>query len=51
MGLPQSRAEPYLAELAFLQRDYGNVRERMQRIRSENRSQQMSLLTDFWGKA
>lgn len=50
MGLPQSRAEPYLAELAFLQRDYGDVRERMQRIRSENRSQQMSLLTDFWGK-
>lgn len=51
MGLPQSRAEPYLAELAFLQRDYGNVRERMQRIRAESRSQQMSLVTDFWGQA
>ncbi|MDQ8036248.1 MAG: hypothetical protein REI12_02425 [Pedobacter sp.] len=51
MGLPQSRAEPYLAELAFLQKKYPEVRERMQRIRGESRSQQMALLTDFWGRA
>jgi polysaccharide biosynthesis protein PelE len=51
MGLPQSRAEPYLAELAFLQHRYDEVRERMQRIRAESRSQQMALLTDFWGRA
>lgn len=51
MGLPLSRAEPYLAELAFLQRNYEDVRERMQRIRSESRSQNMSLLADFWGRS
>lgn len=50
MGLPQSRAEPYLAELAFLQRKYPEVRSRMQNIRAESRSQQMALLTDFWGR-
>jgi len=50
MGLPQSRAEPYLAELAFLQRKYPEVHSRMHNIRAESRSQQMALLTDFWGR-
>ncbi len=49
LGFPAVRAEPYLAELAFLRRDYPAVRRLMRRIRREGRMPQLSQAGNFWG--
>lgn len=48
---PRVRVEPYLAELAFLRRDFSAVRQHMKQIQTEGRSQQMALVADYWGEA
>lgn len=48
---PRVRVEPYLAELAFLRRDFAAVRQHMNKIQKEGRSQQMALVADYWGQA
>lgn len=48
---PLVRVESYLAELAFLRRDFAAVRQHMQKVQREGRSQQMALVSDFWGQA
>lgn len=48
LGVPSQRIEPYLAELAFMQRRYPEVRKRMTRFRHKNSALQLTPLTDFW---
>lgn len=50
LGFPAVRAEPYLAELAFLRRDYAAVRRLMRRIRTEGRLPQLRQAGAFWGQ-
>lgn len=50
-NFPLVRVESYLAELAFLRRDFPAVRQHMQKIQRDSRSQQMALVSDFWGQA
>ncbi|MDN5849144.1 MAG: hypothetical protein L0H63_05825, partial [Nitrococcus sp.] len=51
MGLPVLRVDPYLAEFSFLQHNYTDVRQRMQRFRKESLGQRMMLLANFWVKS
>lgn len=48
LGLPPARVHPYLAELAFLRRDFASVRALLQKIAGDRHTQQMALLIDYW---
>lgn len=48
LGFPAVRAEPYLAELAYLRRDYSTARRLMRRIRAEGRMPQLRQAASFW---
>lgn len=47
-GLPEGRALPYMAELAFERRDFTAVREIMARVAHSHVSPLMAPLVDFW---
>jgi hypothetical protein len=47
-GFPRVRALPYLAELAFLRRDYDTARRIMAELRTDGRSRPLRLCADFW---
>lgn len=51
MGLSRNRAEAYLAELAFLQKHYAEVRQRLHGLAPDNAGQQLALVSSFWGKS
>jgi hypothetical protein len=48
-GFPRVRAEPYLAELAFLRGDFATVRDIMRGLRTEGRSRPLQLAAAFLG--
>ncbi|TAN73698.1 MAG: hypothetical protein EPN14_09685 [Gallionella sp.] len=47
-GLPEERALPYLAELAFERRDYAAVRAMLDKIASTQITQKMQTVIRFW---
>jgi hypothetical protein len=49
-GFPRVRAEPYLAELAYLRGDHATVRDIMRGLRTEGRSRPLQLAAGFWGQ-
>lgn len=49
-GFPRVRALPYLAELAFLRRDFATTRAIMRELRVDGRSRPLRLSADFWGQ-
>jgi hypothetical protein len=48
LGMPQIRIQPYLAEVAFLKRDYAKVRQLMHQNQTENRMPLLRQVTDYW---
>lgn len=48
-GLPLARAEPYLAELAFLRRDYQGARRIMRDLHERGSSRPLLAVADYWG--
>lgn len=49
-GFPLVRAEPYLAELAYLRGDYATTRRLMTGLREDGRSRPLSMAADYWGR-
>lgn len=47
-GLPESRALPYLAEVAFRMRRFDRVRQLLRRIALGSHTQRMAQVIDFW---
>ena len=48
LGLPKSRALPYLAEIAFLQRDFATVRNLLDEMRAGQVPAKLEPLIEFW---
>lgn len=48
MGFPRARAQPYLAELAFLQHDYPKTRQLIADLQKETRMPQLQQIMRFW---
>jgi hypothetical protein len=49
-GFPLVRAEPYLAELAYLRGDYATTRRLMAGLREDGRSRPLRMAADYWGQ-
>jgi len=49
-GMPEGRVLPYLAEVAFLLRDYARVRTLLARIAETSHTQRMSQVIEYWGR-
>ncbi|MCB1660108.1 MAG: hypothetical protein KDI39_17950 [Pseudomonadales bacterium] len=49
-GFPVSRAEPYLAELAYLRKDYQGTRRIMKNLRERGGSRPLLMAADYWGQ-
>ena len=49
-GFPLIRAEPYLAELAYLRGDYATTRRLMTSLREDGRSRSLRMAADYWGQ-
>jgi hypothetical protein len=47
-GLPESRALPYIVEIAFNRRDYATVRELMARLSTYQQTPIMKTVIQFW---
>lgn len=47
-GLPEGRVLPYLAEVAFRRRQFGQVRELLERIAQTSHTQRMAQVIDYW---
>lgn len=48
LGLPKSRTLPYLAEIAFLQRDYATVRNVLGEMRAGQLPAKLEPVVEFW---
>lgn len=48
LGSPQVRVLPYLAELAFLKRDYALARQLIHQNQTESRMHRLRQITDYW---
>lgn len=48
LGMPVTRIEPYLAELAYLRHDYQAVRAHLQRIPFDNQIPRVANIQRFW---
>lgn len=51
LGLPASRVVPYLAELAFAQRDFAQVRSLLQSMKDWEGLSRLQPVLKFWGQA
>ncbi|NNM52155.1 MAG: hypothetical protein HKM02_08005 [Pseudomonadales bacterium] len=51
MGFPRARAQPYLAELVFLQYDYEKTRQLVADLQQETRIPQIQQIMRFWETA
>ena len=49
-GFPLARAEPYLAELAFLRQDYQTTRRIMRNLNEREGSSPLLMTADYWSK-
>ena len=49
-GFPLARAEPYLAELAFLRQDYATARRIMRNLHERGGSRPLLIAADYWGQ-
>jgi tetratricopeptide (TPR) repeat protein len=49
-GYPVARAEPYLAELAFLRQDYASTRRIMKNLHERGGSRPLLIAADYWGQ-
>jgi len=49
-GFPLARAEPYLAELAFLRKDYASTRRIMKNLHERGGSRSLLMSADYWGR-
>ncbi|HNJ85904.1 MAG TPA: hypothetical protein PKI88_00035 [Agitococcus sp.] len=49
-GFPLARAEPYLAELAFLRQDYQTTRRIMKNLSERGGSRPLLMASDYWSK-
>lgn len=49
-GFPLARAEPYLAELAFLRQDYQTTRRIMKNLNEREGSSPLLMTADYWSK-
>lgn len=49
-GLPESRALPYIAEIQFRRRDYGQVRSSLLRMSGRPAAPMISGVIDFWAQ-
>jgi len=49
-GFPLARAEPYLAELAFLRQDYASTRRIMKNLHERGGSRPLLIAADYWGQ-
>ena len=49
-GFPLARAEPYLAELAFLRQDYQSTRRIMKNLSERGGSRPLLMASDYWSK-
>ncbi len=50
-GIPPQRVLPYLAEIAYDRRDYGMVRNLMQRLRGWEHQSRLQPVIDYWSPA
>ncbi len=48
LGQPKSSILPYLAEIAYLERDYAHVRRLMRQLANESVKSNLRLLIDLW---